>query len=120
MQPNGAFRDCNKDVVLDIEGELAFWKTAYVDSAFHSPLRPFDAFIPTLKFGYDMYLLNHRRSLDELLPAFQKRYPLDVPQYSRLEWPLAETVVRETWKRMKPHRPLTPVRDSTASGMRAS
>lgn len=119
MEARSNFRDCNKDVVLDIESELAFWKNSYGSSVFHSQARRFEAHVATLKFGYDMYLLNHRRGLDELMPALQRRYLLDVPKYGQLEWPLAEAVVRETWKRMQPDRPTAQGHDAAASGARA-
>lgn len=103
-------RQCNQDVMLDIDGELAFWLGAYRSSPFHRMDRPFDAYVPTLKFGYDMYLLNYHRPLDQLLPSLSERYCRDVSSAQRLEWPLAEAVVRETWKRMQPVQAPTPHR----------
>jgi len=97
-------RQCSQDVMLDIDGELAFWCTAHRASPFHRQERPFEAYVPTLKFGYDMYLLHYHRSLDQLLPALADRYCRDVPAAQRLDWPLAEAVIREAWKRMQPAR----------------
>lgn len=103
-------RHSGQDVMLDIDNELAYWRGAYRFSAFHRQERPFEAYVATLKFGYDMYLLHYHRPLDQLLPALSDRYGRDVPAAQRLDWPLAEAVIRETWKRMQPTLPPVPRR----------
>lgn len=95
-------RHSSQDVILDIESELAFWRSHYPDSTFHRHGQPFEACVATLKFGYDLYLLNYRRPLGSLLPTLRDRYARDLSQAARLEWPLAEAAIRETWKRMRP------------------
>jgi len=40
--------------------------------------------------------------LDELLPAMRARYEATMDSDEGLDWPLAEAVIRETWKRMRP------------------
>lgn len=100
-------RQHSQDVMLDIDGELAFWRGSYRSSPFHRMDRPFEAYVPTLKFGYDMYLLHHHRPLEQLLPILRERYCRNLSTAQRLDWPLAEAVVRETWKRMQPaHSPV--------------
>ena len=91
-----------KNVMLDIDSELYYWRENYHQAAFHRMPRAFEQYVPTLKFGYDMYLLNHGRGLDELLPVMRARYQATMDDYESLEWPLAEAVIRETWKRMHP------------------
>lgn len=91
-----------KDVMLDIEAELDYWRLHYAQSAFHRTSRPFADYLFTLKFGYDMYLLNHGSDLEKLLPAMRTRYQATASMRDDLGWPLAEAVIRETWKRMNP------------------
>lgn len=91
-----------QDVMLDINSELHYWHENYSQAAFHRTPRPFEQYVATLKFGYDMYLLNHGRGLDELLPIMRARYEATMDSYQCLDWPLAEAVIRETWKRMRP------------------
>lgn len=109
----------HKDVMLDIESELAYWRLNHLGSAFHRTPRPFDDYVFTLKFGYDMYLLNAGCDLESILPAMRSRYEATATSRENLGWPLAEAVIRETWKRMhperhagsrKPARPLEPSR----------
>ena len=91
-----------KNVMLDIDSELDYWRRNYEQAAFHRTSRPFDEYLPTIKFGYDMYLLNHGSGLDELVPVMRARYQATMDDYESLDWPLAEAVIRETWKRMHP------------------
>jgi len=91
-----------KNVMLDIDSELHYWRQNYTQAAFHRTSRSFDQYLPTLKFGYDMYLLNHGEGLDELLPILRARYEATMDSDECLDWPLAEAVIRETWKRMRP------------------
>ena len=91
-----------KEVMLDIESELQYWNRNYKSAAFHRTPCSFDQYLPTLKFGYDMYLLNRGQGLDELLPVIRARYEASMDRYRGLEWSLAEAVIRETWKRMRP------------------
>lgn len=92
----------HKEVMLDIDSELAYWRLHYTHSAFHRTPRPFEDYVSTLKFGYDMYLLNHDENLEKLLPLMRGRYQAMVTMRDDLGWPLAETVIREAWKRMRP------------------
>lgn len=90
-----------QDVMLDIDAELRHWRGCYRESVFHRINREFDDYIPTLKFGYDTYLLNYHKDLDTLMEGLRQRYQRCVPEWQRLEWPLSEAIVRETWKRMQ-------------------
>lgn len=100
----GTIRDIRattQDVMLDIDAELRHWRGCYRESAFHHSPREFDDYIPTLKFGYDVYMLNYRKDLDAVLENLRTRYERSVPEWQRLDWSLSETIVRETWKRMQ-------------------
>ena len=94
-------RATRQDVMLDIDAELRYWRGCYRESDFHRAPAEFDDYIPTLKFGYDAYLLNHNKNLDELVANLELRYQRVVPQWQRLDWSLGEAIVRETWKRMR-------------------
>lgn len=95
-----------KDVVLDIDSELVFWRDNLHASAFHRTDRDFLEYVPTLKFGYDMYLLHHDEALETLVAHSRQRYARSVCEHDRLDWTLAEAVIRETWKRMRPESSL--------------
>lgn len=94
-------RSTRQDVMLDIDAELRYWRGCYRESTFHRAPVEFDDYIPTLKFGYDVYLLNHHRSLDQLMASLERRYQIAVPQWQRLDWAVSQVIIRETWKRMQ-------------------
>jgi hypothetical protein len=94
-------RGTRQDVMLDIDAELRYWRGCYRESPFHRAPVEFDDYIPTLKFGYDAYLLNHHQDLDEVMTGLERRYQRVVPQWQQLDWSVGETIVRETWKRMR-------------------
>ncbi len=102
-----------QDVMLDIDAELRYWRGCYRESAFHSTAVEFDDYIPTLKFGYDTYLLNHRHKLDELVASLERRYLVAVPQWQRLDWTVAQAIIRETWKRMQQGQSSRPMQTTT-------
>lgn len=104
-----------QDVMLDIDAELRHWRGCYRDSPFHRTTREFDDYIPTLKFGYDTYLLNYHKDLDELMDKLKQRYERSVPEWQRLDWPLSQTIVRETWKRMQSGQSWRPVPNSSTT-----
>ncbi|MGH8060844.1 MAG: hypothetical protein ACREO7_02400 [Pseudoxanthomonas sp.] len=88
-------------VVIDIEAELGFWRQCYRKWPFHRRGLGFDAYVPTLKFGYDSYLLFHRHELGSLLPALKERYVNRLPADQRLDWSCSQNIIRETWRRMQ-------------------
>lgn len=102
-------RGTPQDVMLDIDAEMRHWRGCYRDSVFHHCDREFDDYIPTLKFGYDTYLLNYQKDLDALMEGLRQRYQRSIPEWQRLEWPLSEAIVRETWKRMQKGQSWRPV-----------
>ncbi len=87
------------NVMLDISAELAYWQKCYpLRRFFHGEL-PFPTYVPTLKFGYDMYLSHHRDELTELLPNLRTRY-LSWPSREQLDWKDAEQIISACWERM--------------------
>lgn len=91
-------------MVIDIEAELGFWRQRYRKWPFHRRGLSFDAYVPTLKFGYDSYLLFHRHELGSLLPALKDRYANRLPASQRLDWACSQSIIRETWRRMRGER----------------
>lgn len=101
MDPSNVMRTHSHGVVIDIEAELDFWRKCYRKRPFHRRGLGFDAYVPTLKFSYDSYLLYHRHELDVLLPALKQRYAYRLPAAQRLDWPCSQSIIRETWRRMQ-------------------
>ena len=101
MGPGHAMRTESCGVVVDIEAELDFWRQCYRKWPFHRRGLRFDVYVPTLKFGYDCYLLYHRHELDSLLPALKQRYAYQLPAAQRLDWPRSQGIIREAWRRMQ-------------------
>ena len=86
-------------VALDIAAELSYWKSCYPYRRFFHAQLPFDAYVPTFKFGYDSYLIHHHVQLAELVPMLQRRYT-SLIEREQLPWADAMAIVRATWKRM--------------------
>lgn len=101
MGPSHVMRADSQGVVVDIKAELDFWRQCYRKWPFHRRGLGFDAYVPTLKFGYDSYLLFHHRDLDELLPALKGRYAYQLPAAQRLGWSCSQCIIREIWRRMQ-------------------
>lgn len=119
----GTVRDIRatpQDVMLDIDAELRHWRGCYRHSAFHRIPREFDDYIPTLKFGYDTYLLNYRRDIEDVLPSLESRYQRAIPEWQRLDWPSGEAIIRETWKRMKSGKSWRPAPHAATGARHAS
>jgi hypothetical protein len=86
-------------VLLDIVAELAYWESRYPHCKFYSSRLPFNAYVPTFKFGYDSFLLHHRERLVELLPKLEIPYR-DLPGHEQLKWKDASLIVSAAWQRM--------------------
>ena len=97
---NGKQAARSRGVMVDIDAELAYWRDILPSTELRSlPLR-FEHLIPTIKFGYDCYLLYHRQPLAELLPSLRTRYQSQVPDKDQLDWRWADQILRHTWGRM--------------------
>jgi hypothetical protein len=101
MGPSHVMRTDPCGVVVNIEAELDFWRQCFRKWPFHRRGLSFDTYVPTLKFGYDCYLLYHHHELDALLPALKERYAYRLPPTQRLDWPRGESIIREAWRRMQ-------------------
>ncbi len=90
----------SEGVLLDIESELEYWRNTLPDSEFKEMSLAFHRLVPTIKFGYDCYLLFHQKPLAELLPSLRDRYRERVPVSDQLDWRWADQIVRHAWGRM--------------------
>ena len=88
-------------MLLDIEKELAYWEQTLPDSELRTVSLSFEYYIPTIKFGYDCYLLYHASPLSEILPGLRARYGAQVPSHQQLDWRWADQIIRHTWGRMR-------------------
>ena len=88
-------------VLLDIEAELNYWRGVFPTTEFRDASLPFEDFIPTIKFGYDCFLLFHRQPLAEILPGLRDRYGKTVARHQQLDWRWADQIVRHAWGRMR-------------------
>lgn len=88
-------------MLLDIQAELEYWRRIFPGTEFGDASLPFDDFVPTIKFGYDCFLLFHRQPLAEILPGLRDRYQKTVPRHEQLDWRWADQIVRHAWGRMR-------------------
>ncbi|MET0581003.1 MAG: hypothetical protein ABWX88_10265 [Pseudoxanthomonas sp.] len=88
-------------IMLDIESELQYWREVFPTTEFAQIALPFDHFVPTIKFGYDCFLLFHSEKLAEVLPRLRPRYTTTVPVVDQLDWRWADQIVRHAWGRMR-------------------
>lgn len=86
--------------VLNIETELDYWRGVIPRTEFAQISLRFSHFVPTIKFGYDCYLLFHHSPLCNLLPDLRERYDRIVPSNEQLEWRWADQIIRHAWGRM--------------------
>jgi len=87
--------------LVDIDAELAYWMSVFPTTEFYRSALKFEKLVPTIKFGYDCYLLFHRRPLAELLPSLRSRYQSQVPAHAQIDWRWADQILRHTWGRMR-------------------
>ena len=88
-------------VLLDIDRELQYWRDIFHTTEFSRTAMPFQCFIPTIKFGYDCFLLFHNEKLAEVLPRLRIRYQETLPVTAQLDWRWADQVIRHAWGRMR-------------------
>jgi hypothetical protein len=88
-------------VLVDIESELAYWRSVFPTTEFAHAALPYESFVPTIKFGYDCFLLFHHKPLAEVLPDLRKRYYDKVPVHQQLDWRWADQIVRHAWGRLR-------------------
>lgn len=88
-------------LLVDIEAELDYWRSVHPNTEFNMADLPFERLVPTIKFGYDCYLLFHRQRLAELLPSLRSRYQSQVPAHAQVDWRWADQILRHAWGRMR-------------------
>ncbi|HVJ39010.1 MAG TPA: hypothetical protein VM687_14555 [Stenotrophomonas sp.] len=91
--------------VVDVEGELAFWRTHYQRTAtWHRDILPFDEYVPAFTPGISLFLQCHDyllEALDEqrLAPRYAR-----LRRHSRVEWHEARQAVRAGYLRLQQHQ----------------
>jgi hypothetical protein len=88
-------------VLVHIEAELAYWREVFPQTEFAQASLPFDSFVPTIKFGYDCFLLYHKEALADVLPRLRQKYTDTVATHQQLDWRWADQIIRHTWGRMR-------------------
>lgn len=88
-------------LVVDIDAELEYWRRVIPASEFREISVAFDDLVPSIKFGYDCFLLFHHQTLAEVLPRLRDRYRSTVPTDMQLEWRWADQIVRHAWGRLR-------------------
>ena len=101
---HGETAGSSQEVVIDIEAEIRYWRLCYTQRPFFTSSAAFEAYLPTLKFGYDSFLLNHHHPLDQLMPVLKERYENRVPAHDRIDWHHGESIVSDIWQRMRGQR----------------
>jgi len=81
--------------------ELLHWRHGYPDRPYFKSGLQFERYVATFKFGYDTFLLNHRKSSAELQPRLCHQYKDGVAARDRIDWAEAEMIVSATWARLE-------------------
>lgn len=84
----------------DMARELLHWHRTYPDRPYFRSGLEFDRYIPTFKFGYRTFQLNHEKDAAELFSSLCHQYKDGVRACDRIDWIEAEMIVRATWARM--------------------
>ncbi|WP_334180043.1 hypothetical protein [Pseudoxanthomonas sp.] len=87
--------------IVDIDAELAYWKTRLNEDTFQVVGATVGDLEKCLKIGYDAYLLHHRQEFDEIAPALRDRLQRDCPD-TPIGWYRAQPIMRAVWQRLKP------------------
>jgi hypothetical protein len=87
--------------IVDIDAELAYWKTRLNEDTFQVVGATVNDLEQCLKIGYDAYLLHHRQEFDEIAPSLRDRLQRHCPD-TPIGWYRAQPIMRAVWQRLKP------------------
>jgi hypothetical protein len=87
--------------IVDIDAELAYWKTRMHENTFQVVGATINDLETCIKVGYDGYLLHHRQEFEEVAPALRARLERYSPS-TPIGWYRAQPIMREVWQRLKP------------------
>ncbi|MBA3930739.1 hypothetical protein J2X02_003610 [Pseudoxanthomonas japonensis] len=87
--------------IVDIDAELAYWKTRLNEDTFQVVGATVGDLERCLKIGYDAYLLHHRQEFEEIAPSLRDRLQRDCPD-TPIGWYRAQPIMRAVWQRLKP------------------
>lgn len=100
MSMNNSAAQVAMDWMPDLGRELLHWRLSYPDRPYFKSGLEFERYIATFKFGYDTFLLNHRKSPAELQSKLCHQYKDGVAACDRIDWVEAEMIVAATWERL--------------------
>ena len=101
MPMNNSAAQAAMDWTPDLGRELLHWQRSYPDAPYFKSGLEFERYIATFKFGYDTFLLNHRKSPGELQSKLCHQYKDGVAACDRIDWAEAEMIVSATWARLE-------------------
>jgi hypothetical protein len=85
----------------DMGLELAHWRSAYPHAPCFKSGLGFERYAATFKFACDTYVLNHRKSEEELFPRLCHQYKDGVAACDRIDWVEAKSIIDATWDRLR-------------------
>lgn len=84
--------------VVDMESELAYWRSRYLEFVQHPGLRYCD-YEPAVKLGLDAYMRGHGRHMSAMRDELQACYRR-IRGTARLDWEDACLIVERVWRRL--------------------
>jgi len=97
--------------VVDIEGELAFWRKHHQrTAAWHRDVLPFHEYVPAFTLGISLFLQCHDCLLDALDEQMLALRYARLRRASRVEWHEARQAVHAGYLRLQAHRETSVVR----------
>lgn len=95
--------DANPDIArqmfVDFDEELLFWRDRYRTCGFFRPGLEFGDYEPAFKLGINVFLRSHGRSFDELKDHLLESYER-IRGATPLEWSEASAAAGAAWERM--------------------
>lgn len=99
----GMFPESDKDfarqMFVDFDEELGFWRDNYQTSPFHREGMEFRHYEPAVKLGINVFLRSHGRTFEELKAQLADSYERTRGN-SPLEWCEASVAAGAAWDRM--------------------
>lgn len=92
-------KDHARQMFVDFDDELRFWRGGYRTSCFYRPGIEFEDYEPALKLGINVFLRSHGRPFDELRDQLAESYQR-TRDSSPLEWHEASAAAAAAWARM--------------------
>ena len=92
-------RDFARQMFVDFDDELAYWRDNYENSRFFRDGMEFRDYEPAVKLGINVFLRSHGRSFDELKDQLAESYERTRGK-APIEWSEASVAAGAAWQRM--------------------